>query len=473
MGLLARGVAPQFYQPLGGCRSFSSFPDYTPMPMPALSPTMETGNIAVWHVKEGDEITAGTVLCEVETDKATVDFVSQDDGFVAKILVPEGAKDIPVNAPLAVVVEEQEDVAAFASFSLGDIEGAAPAAAPAAEPTPAAAPAVSAPVASAPVATSAAPTGARVFASPLARRLAREQGLDVNAMKGTGPRGRVIKVDVAEFAATAAAAPPAEATASAPVVAAASSEPLSAVLQLGGGVYRDVLLSETQLSLAERLAEARKEIPHYHLTVDVEVDALQALRLQLNAGLGKDDAPISLHHMLLKASAVAMRSVPDLNSSWIGTAIRQYQYVDLSVVVSVDEEEEGYTVSAQPVLRDAHSKGLKELAADSELMVSRVRSGELTTEDSLGGTFAVCNLGALGVKQFSGVITPPQAGLLSLGAAERVVLPSAQGEELPYKVATVLTATLTCDHRVVDGAVGAAWLAAYKKLVEDPMTMLL
>jgi len=218
-------------------------------------------------------------------------------------------------------------------------------------------------------------------------------------------------------------------------------------------------LSEQQRSLAERQAEARKEVPHYHLTVDISLDELLSTRSQLNAQLN-DDETLSVNDFLLKAAAVAMRSVPDVNASWMGNAIRQYEYVDLSLVVA-GEAGDGSAVSAMPVLRDAQTKGLAAIAAESRALVQRTLAGELSAEDSLGGTFAVCNLGAFGVRQFTGILTPPQACLLSLGAAEQTVAP-AEGSDAGYKITTVMSATLTCDHRVIDGAVGASWVQALR-----------
>jgi len=375
---------------------------------------MEQGTISTWLKQEGEAFEAGDVICQVETDKATVDFEAQDDGVIAKIVIAAGT-EVKVGEPIMVVVESGDDVAAFADFAPG-------AAAAPAEP------------------------GARVFASPLARRLARERGFLVDQVVGTGPGGRILAADVEAHVPTAAAA-----AAPAPV---------------DGGDYVDFPVTEDAMALAAQFAQTKKEVPHYYLSIDLKLDNLLKVREELNDYVGSGD--LSMNDLVLKAAALTMRDVPDVNASWHGTFVRQYKRVDVNVLVNTD----GGVVA--PVIRDAGAKGLGELSGMVKCKVAGVEQGTLAPEDYQAGTFSVANLGAYGVKSFSPIVMAPQACMLALGAAETRIVPSEDpaSEEI-YQEATVLTATLSCDHRVVDGAVGAQWLAAFKKYVENPMSMLL
>lgn len=441
-------------------RLMSSLPDHTELPMPALSPTMESGNIASWEKAVGDEIAAGDALAEIETDKATVTFESTDDGYLAAILVEAGAQDVPVGQLLAIMVEDKEDVAAFADYKAPEASSSP------AEPAPEA-PKEEAPAAPAKAAAPSKPaqpsasSGDRVFISPLAKRLAAEAGFapaDL-AGRGTGPRGRVIAADVEEFLASGASAQ-AEAPSAAPAVQAAPQ----ADARSG---YVDIPHTSMRRVIAQRLTESKATVPHYYLSSEVRIDSLMALRARLNAAL-PDDERLSVNDFIIKASALALRKVPEMNSSWFDDVIRQYDYVDISVAVAVDAG------LITPIVKDADKLGLSGISSTVRDLVTRAREKRLAPHEYQGGTFSLSNLGMYGVKHFSAIINPPQAAILAVGAAEKRVVPNDDPEaEVPYKEATVMTVTASCDHRVVDGAVGAQWLGAFRGLVEDPETMLL
>mmetsp|Transcript_16942 Transcript_16942/g.22014 ORF Transcript_16942/g.22014 Transcript_16942/m.22014 type:complete len:502 (+) Transcript_16942:118-1623(+) len=437
-------------------RSFSSLPSHELVGLPALSPTMEQGTISSWLKNEGESFEAGDVICQVETDKATVDFEAQDEGVIAKIIVQPGT-EVKVGDPIMVVVEDEGDIGAFASFT-PEVGAAAPAPAAAPEPTPepsappapAAAPATPAP---APAGVS---SGDRIFASPLARKLAREKDFDIAAIPGTGPGGRVVAADVESFVPEAA---PAAAEISAPEVAAAAQP-------VDGGAYIDFPVTEDAMALAAKFAETKKEVPHYYLTIDLKLDNLLQARAELNEYIG--DGDLSLNDMFMKAAALTMRDVPDVNSSWMGTFVRQYKTVDINVLINTD----GGVVA--PCIKGVEGKGLGEISGMVKCKAVGVEQGSLPKEDYQVGTFSIANLGSYGVKSFSPIVNSPQACMLAIGTAETRIIPNEDpdSEEI-YQEAVMLTATLSCDHRVVDGAVGAQWLASFKKYVENPMSMLL
>ncbi|KEA06883.1 pyruvate dehydrogenase complex dihydrolipoamide acetyltransferase [Agrobacterium rhizogenes] len=438
--------------------------------MPALSPTMEEGNLAKWLVKEGDKIKSGDVIAEIETDKATMEVEAVDEGTVAKILVPAGTEGVKVNALIAVLAGEGEDVAAAASGA-----GAAPAAAPKAEAAPVAvAPAATpAPVASAAPAVASAPVatdGQRTFASPLARRLAKDAGIDLTALVGSGPHGRVIKKDIEAAAAGGgvAKAAPAAQTAAAPAPALAKGQSDDAVLKLfEPGSYELVPHDGMRKTIAKRLQESKQTIPHFYVTVDCELDALLALRTQLNdaAPKSKDGVPaykLSVNDMVIKALALALRDVPDANVSWTDSNMVKHKHADVGVAVSIP----GGLIT--PIIRSAELKTLSAISNEMKDYGKRAKERKLKPEEYQGGTTAVSNMGMMGVKNFAAVVNPPHATILAVGAGEQRVIVR-KGEMV---VATVMSVTLSTDHRAVDGALGAELLGAFKGYIENPMGML-
>jgi pyruvate dehydrogenase E2 component (dihydrolipoamide acetyltransferase) len=438
--------------------------------MPALSPTMEEGNLAKWLVKEGDKVKSGDVIAEIETDKATMEVEAVDEGVVAKIVVPAGTEAVKVNALIAILAEEGEDVGAAAAGGGSPAPKAEAATAPKAEaePAPAAAPAA----APAPAAASAAPaasTGERVFASPLARRLAKEAGLDLKAVSGSGPKGRVVKSDVEKAVSTggakAAPAPAASTAAPSPVMAKGASE--EAVLKnFAEGSYELVPHDGMRKTIAKRLQESKQTIPHFYVSVDCELDALLALRAQLNAAApekdGKPAYKLSVNDMVIKALALALRDVPDANVSWTDTNMVKHKHADVGVAVSIP----GGLIT--PIIRKAEEKSLSTISNEMKDLGKRAKDRKLKPEEYQGGTTAVSNMGMMGVKSFSAVVNPPHATILAVGAGEERVVVK-KGE---MKVANVMTVTLSTDHRCVDGALGAELLGAFKRYIENPMGML-
>ena len=452
--------------------------------MPSLSPTMESGTISAWNVEEGSSFAAGDVICSVETDKATVDFEAQDEGVVAKILAQAGAAEIDCGTPILVTVEDEGDVAAFQDF-VAESKSEEPAAAAPAEKAPAAPAATpaAAPVApAAPAPSVAAPTGERVFASPRAHTLAKERGHgEISALRivGTGPGGRIVAQDVLDYDPSTAPAPAAvaaEPVAAAAPAAAATTPPAASLPEpVAGPGYTDYSLPPAALELASRLAASKQNVPHYYLSIDLALDSLLDLRSNLNSTmkLDEDDGGITVNDLLMKAAAAAMKTVPAANASWMdGGFVRAYDSVDVNVVVG-----NGSGLYA-PVIRDVGRRGLKSVSDDVALAASVVEGGDdPATVPGFGdvGTFTMVNLGAFGVKSCAPVIREPQACALALGVIENRIVPNdVQGEdEEIYKESVMMTATLSCDHRVVDGAVGAQWLSAFKNHVENPVTLLL
>lgn len=441
--------------------------------MPALSPTMEEGNLAKWLVKEGDKVGPGDVIAEIETDKATMEVEAVDEGTVAKIVVPAGTEGVKVNALIAILAGEGEDAAAAAKGA-----DAAPAKAETpkqeakAEAAPVAAKAAEAAPAAAPAATVApAQTGNRPFSSPLARRIAKEAGIDLAAVSGTGPYGRVIKKDVeAAIAGGAKAAPGAAAPATAP---AAAPKPMSddAVLKLfEEGSYDLVPHDGMRKTIAKRLLEAKTTVPHFYLTLDCELDALLALRAQINAAspmrkTEKGDVPaykLSVNDMIIKAMALALRDVPEANVSWTDANMVKHKHSDVGVAVSIP----GGLIT--PIIRKAEQKTLSAISNEMKDLAKRARDRKLKPEEYQGGTTAVSNLGMFGVKDFAAIINPPHATILAVGAGEERAVVK-KGE---VTVATVMSVTLSTDHRAVDGALGAELAQAFKRHIENPMGML-
>ncbi|MBM7047719.1 MULTISPECIES: pyruvate dehydrogenase complex dihydrolipoamide acetyltransferase [Rhizobium] len=442
--------------------------------MPALSPTMEEGNLSKWLVKEGDKIKSGDVIAEIETDKATMEVEAVDEGIVAKIVVPAGTEGVKVNALIAVLAGEGEDVAAAASGA-----GAAPA--PTAAPKAEAAPAPSAPaaapapasVAAAAVSAPAETDGHRTFASPLARRLAKDAGIDVAALAGSGPHGRVIKKDIeaaisgGTAKAAPSAAPAAQPTAAAPAAAPKGMSEETVLKLFEPGSYELVPHDGMRKTIAKRLQESKQTIPHFYVSVDCELDALLALRTQLNdaAPKSKDGAPaykLSVNDMVIKALALALRDVPDANVSWTDSNMVKHKHADVGVAVSIP----GGLIT--PIIRSAEQKTLSTISNEMKDYGKRAKERKLKPEEYQGGTTAVSNMGMMGVKNFAAVVNPPHATILAVGAGEQRVIVR-KGE---MAIATVMSVTLSTDHRAVDGALGAELLAAFKGYIENPMGML-
>ena len=419
--------------------------------MPALSPTMTEGTLAKWLVSEGDEVNSGDVIAEIETDKATMEVEAVEEGKVGKIMVAEGTEGVPVNELIALLLEDGEDASALDGAA--DAAPAPPAAAAAAPEAPAAAAPASAPAPAAPAAAS----GDRIFASPLARRMAQQSGLDLGNVTGSGPNGRIVKRDIEAALASGAPAP-----AAAPQPAAAPAATAPAPMPEGLEPAFDYEPANNMRKvIAQRLTESKQTVPHFYLTVDCEIDTLLALRKDLNSR--SDDYKISVNDLIIKACGVALRRVPAANASWTGDGIKRYHTADISVAVAI----EGGLIT--PVIRDAGAKGLETISSEMRDLATRARDGKLMPEEYQGGTFSISNLGMFGIKQFDAVINPPQGAIMAVGAGEQ--RPVVRNGALA--VATVMSVTLSVDHRVVDGAIGAELLAAFKKLIEDPMTMLL
>ncbi|MBB4290502.1 pyruvate dehydrogenase E2 component (dihydrolipoamide acetyltransferase) [Rhizobium leguminosarum] len=441
--------------------------------MPALSPTMEEGNLSKWLVKEGDTVKSGDVIAEIETDKATMEVEAVDEGTVAKLVVAAGTEGVKVNALIAILAADGEDVAAAASGAgaAAPAPKAEAAPAPKAEAAPAAAPSAPAP-AVAPAAVSA--DGNRTFSSPLARRLAKEAGIDLSAVAGSGPHGRVVKSDVeaavagggAKAAAAPAAAPQA-AAAPAPAAAAPKGASEEAVLKLfEPGSYELVPHDGMRKTIARRLVESKQTIPHFYVSVDCELDALMALRAQLNdAAPRKDNAPaykLSVNDMVIKAMALALRDVPDANVSWTDSNMVKHKHADVGVAVSIP----GGLIT--PIIRKAEQKTLSVISNEMRDLGKRAKDRKLKPEEYQGGTSSVSNMGMMGVKNFAAVVNPPHATILAVGAGEQRVVVK-KGE---MAIATVMSVTLSTDHRCVDGALGAELLQAFKGYIENPMGML-
>jgi len=431
--------------------------------MPALSPTMTEGNIAKWHKKEGDEVASGDLLAEIETDKATMELEAVDDGVLGKIIAAEGSENIAVNTPIAVMLEEGEDASA-AEAAAQTTAKPAPVAEPA--PAPAAAPPEPAPAAEPAPATQAAPAapksnGARVFASPLAKRIAADAGIDIGAISGSGPHGRVVKRDVDAAIAGGVAAPAAAPSAAPPAPAA----PAPAQLPVVAGGYTEVPHNNMRKTIARRLQESKQTVPHFYVTMECEIDKLLAMRKDLNARAEAtgEDYKISVNDFIIRAAAFAMKKVPEVNASWTDEAMLLYNDIDISVAVAID----GGLIT--PIVRNADQKGLAVISNEMKDLAARAREGKLSPDEFQGGGFTISNLGMYGVKEFAAIINPPQSCILAVGAGEQrpVVKDGA------LTTAAMMSVTLSTDHRVVDGALGAEWLQAFKVLIEDPLAMLL
>ena len=432
--------------------------------MPALSPTMTEGTLARWLKKEGDAIKAGDVIAEIETDKATMEVEAVDEGVLGKILVQDGTANVKVNEPIGVMVDAGEAVPSGAA--LKPVAAVAPraeplaAAAPEAVPTakPAAIPTV------APAINGRAPSGERVFVSPLARRMAQQAGIDLSGLHGSGPNGRIVRADIE--AAQRGGAPVVVATAvAAPSVAAPVAKGPAPVIT---APHKLVPHSSMRKVIARRLTEARSTIPQFYVSMDIEIDAMIALLATLNAKSPPKDAPgsylVTINDMVIKAAAATLRKVPAINASWTGDAMVLYDDIDISVAVSIPDG------LITPIIRHADHKGLSTISREMKDLAGRARAGKLKPEEFQGGGFSISNMGMFGVSAFTAIVNPPQAAILAVAAGTKRPIVNKDGE---LAVATVMTCTLSVDHRVADGAMGANWMRTFKQVVEDPLSLLL
>jgi pyruvate dehydrogenase E2 component (dihydrolipoamide acetyltransferase) len=425
--------------------------------MPALSPTMEEGTLAKWLVKEGDAVKSGDILAEIETDKATMEFEAVDEGTIAKIVVPDGTDGVKVGAVIAVMAGEGEDAAAAASAPAKEAPRAE---APAPKPE---APKAEAPAAASPPAPAPAPApapksdGDRVKASPLARRLAEAQGIDLAALQGSGPGGRIVKADI-----DGAAGRPAAPAPSAPAAAPAATHAAAPAVVETDIPHEEIKLSNMRKTIARRLTEAKQTIPHIYLTVDIQLDALLKLRGNLNKGLEARGIKLSVNDLLIKALAAALVEVPECNVSLSGDHLLKYSRADISVAVSIP----GGLIT--PIVTGADAKSISAIATEVHALAGRAKEGKLQPHEYQGGTASLSNMGMYGIKQFEAVINPPQGMIMAIGA----------GEKRPYvindslQIATIMSATGSFDHRAIDGADGARLMQAFKRLVENPLAML-
>lgn len=429
--------------------------------MPALSPTMTEGTLAKWLKKEGDTVKAGDVIAEIETDKATMEVEAVDEGQLARILISAGTSGVAVNTPIAVLLDEGEDASAIKS---GAAVNSNPAPQAGSANATASAPVTTASANSAPAVSAAAPSahaadGSRVFASPLARRMAAEKGVDLKAVQGSGPHGRIVKADVMNAKAGAATAAPApKAASSAPASSGPNAKQLADML---GMAYTEIPNNNIKKVTARRLTEAKQTIPHFYLSVDCVLDKLMAARAQMNDAA--DGAyKLSVNDFIIKANAMALKAYPPANTSWTDDAVIQYVHSDISVAVATPNG------LITPIIKKAETKSLSQISNEMKDLAKRAKDGKLKPEEFQGGSFSISNLGMFGVKNFQAIVNPPQSCIMAVGAGEeRVVVENGQ-----MVVRTVMTVTLSTDHRSVDGAVGAEFLQHFKRFIENPVLML-
>ncbi|KAH9496687.1 hypothetical protein Btru_009659 [Bulinus truncatus] len=442
--------------------STDELPSHVKIVLPALSPTMTSGTIVSWQKKEGDKVSEGDLLADIETDKATMGFESSDEGYLARIFIPEGTSDVPLGKLMCIIVSSESDIAAFKDYvpSASDDQipkgSGAPAAAapppPPPQPEVKATPQVAAPPRQEPVMASSATqaTDGRIFATPYAKTLANEKGIDLKYVVGTGPDGQIRAEDV---------------------LAAKPGAPSAAVGLAPSGAFVDMPLSNMRKVIAQRLTLSKQTIPHYYLVTDVNVEKILSIRKDMNETLEKLKLKkISVNDFIIKASALACKKVPEANSSWMGDFIRQYNTVDVSIAVATDNG------LITPIVFNAESKGLSQIAQDVTSLAAKAREGKLKPQEFQGGTFTISNLGMFGIKNFAAVINPPQSCILAVGGAEKKIIAienSGDASKTSVTTAHIMTVTLSCDHRVVDGAVGAKWLAEFKNFMEKPESMLL
>ena len=425
--------------------------------MPALSPTMEEGTLAKWLVKEGDTVSSGDLLAEIETDKATMEFEAVDEGVIGKLMVAEGTEAVKVNTVIAVLLEDGE--------SASDIGTAAAPKAAAAPVASAAAPAPQAAAASAPAPAAPQKDGMRIFASPLARRIAADKGLDLATVTGSGPKGRIVKADVMDAQPSATPAPQTSAPAAATAPAAMPSSPSADMVARAyeGRTYEEISLNGMRKTIAARLTEAKQTVPHFYLRRDIKLDALMAFRAQLNKQLEGRGVKLSVNDFIIKATALALQAVPTANAVWAGDRVLQMKASDVAVAVAI----EGGLFT--PVLQDAEMKSLSALSTEMKDLAARARDRKLAPHEYQGGSFAISNLGMMGIDNFDAIVNPPHAGILAVGAG---VKKPVVGDDGQVTVATVMSVTMSVDHRVIDGALGAELLKHIVDNLENPMAML-
>ena len=462
--------------------------------MPALSPTMTEGTLARWLKKEGEAVKSGDILAEIETDKATMEFEAVDEGVLGRILVADGTEGVKVNQPIGIMVEAGEAVPAAGGSAKAPAGGAGPTSAnespsgnvalaaidasggkvagqpsqPLVPDMPPKAAAAPAPGGTAPPQANGAASGGRVFASPLARRMAEQAGLDLGSVQGSGPNGRIVKVDVEAAGARPKAAPVAapSPTAAAPAPTPAAAPAPKAPAPVITAPHQAIPHSSMRKIIARRLSESKASIPHFYVSIDCELDALLKLRADLN-GRSPKDGPgaykLSVNDLVIKAAAATLRKVPGVNATWTDDAAIRYDDVDISVAVSIPDG------LITPIIRRADQKGLATISSEMKDLAARAKTGKLKPEEFQGGGFSISNMGMFGVKQFNAIINPPQAGILAVSAGEQ--RPVVKNGALA--IANVMTVTLSVDHRIVDGALAAEWIAAFKAIVEDPLSLLL
>ncbi|KAG1899098.1 dihydrolipoamide acetyltransferase [Suillus fuscotomentosus] len=424
----------------------------TKFSMPAMSPTMTEGGIASWKKAEGETFAAGDVLLEIETDKATIDVEAQEDGILAKIIAPDGSKNVAVGSPIAIMAEEGDDLSG--ATQLASEPSAAPPSPPKMESTPEPPKAEEAPKLTPSQAKPELAKGERIFASPIAKKIALERGIPLAQVKGTGPEGRIIRDDIEKYQ------PPATA---ASAVAATSSAPAASLPE-----YTDTPVTNMRRVIGSRLTQSKQELPHYYLTVQINMDKTMKLREVFNKTLGEKDkaAKLSVNDFILKAVACALNDVPEANSAWLGEVIRQYKKADISVAVATP------TGLITPIVKDVGSKGLATISSEAKALAKKARDGKLAPQEYQGGTFTVSNLGMYDIEHFTAIINPPQSCILAVGTTKPTIVPAPE-EERGFKTVNMMKVTLSSDHRTVDGAVGARWMTAFKGYLENPLTFML
>ncbi|KAJ6575239.1 dihydrolipoyllysine-residue acetyltransferase [Mycena capillaripes] len=427
--------------------------------MPAMSPTMTEGGIASWKKKEGDTFATGDVLLEIETDKATIDVEATEDGILAKIIAQDGAKNVAVGSAIAIVGEEGDDLSGAAEMA-SKASASKPPPAEKSEsdskpPPPPKAESESAPSPSKSSSSSPKsdlPSGDRIFASPIAKKIALERGIPLGKLTGSGPNGRIIREDVEKYK------PSSETTTS------TTSQPPAAQLP----DYVDTPVSNMRRTIGARLTQSKQELPHYYVTVDINMDKVLKLREVFNKTLTEKDksAKLSVNDFIVKAVACALADVPEANSAWLGEVIRTYKKADISVAVATSNG------LITPIVKDAGSKGLATISAETKALAKKARDGKLAPAEYQGGTFTISNLGMFGVSHFTAIINPPQSCILAVGSTEATLVPAPE-EERGFKTVQIMKVTLSSDHRTVDGAVAARWMAAFKGYLENPLTFML
>jgi len=460
--------------------SSSDLPPHEVVKLPALSPTMEQGTIVTWEKKVGDQLSEGDLLCEIETDKATMGFETPEEGYLAKILIQAGSKDIPIGKPLCIIVSDKDSISQFEHYEPsagGDAPAPAtepvkatlpPTPAPAVKPTPQPAP-VSKVVSTAPsvVSTVTAPGDtSRPFASPAAKKLAAERGINLSQItKGSGMDGMITSKDVENLPRAGVTAPPVVPSAPTPQSVVPSGKKYGGMPAMMSSDHTDADISGMRKTIAKRLQASKHEIPHYYLTVECQVDNLMKLRGELNTQYKEEGIKLSVNDFIIKATALASKQVPECNSAWMDTFIREHHTCDVSVAVDTGSG------LITPIVTSAQSKGLAEISSDIKELAGKAKEGKLQPHEFMGGTITVSNLGMMGISHFTAIINPPQSCILAVGGPKKKVLPNQTGDG--YKTVSTIDVTLSCDHRVVDGAVGAQWLKYFKKYLEHPTSMLL